>query len=96
MAQVSVSMSFNGRGFTTKTISAFVAQLAADVEREIKKNTPIKTGNARRNWKKTVRQKDFDVTNKVPYIERLEAGASRQAPQGMLKPTLTTIKGKYK
>jgi hypothetical protein len=96
MAQVNVSMSFDGKGFTNRTISAFVAQLADDVEREIKKNTPIKTGNARRNWQKTVSSKTFDVTNKVPYIERLEAGASRQAPRGMIGPTLTTIKGKYK
>ena len=96
MPQVSISMDFNGSGFTNKTISAFVAKIAADVETEIKKNTPIDTGNARRNWRKTVSSKTFDVTNKVPYIERLEAGASRQAPKGMIGPTLKTIKGKYK
>lgn len=96
MPQVSISMSFDNQGFTNRTISALVRQLAADVETEIKKNTPIKTGNARRNWQKTVGSKTFDVTNKVPYIERLEAGASRQAPKGMIGPTLKTIKGKYK
>lgn len=96
MAQVSISMSWDGAGWSQKTLSDFVSQLAADVETEIKKNTPIKTGNARRNWQKTVTSKNFDVTNKVPYIERLEAGASRQAPKGMIGPTLTTIKGKYK
>jgi hypothetical protein len=96
MPQVSISVDFNGSGFTNRTISALVSQLAADVESEIKKNTPVKTGNARRNWVKTVSAKTFDVTNKVPYIERLEAGASRQAPKGMIGPTLTTIKGKYK
>jgi hypothetical protein len=89
-------MSWDGTGFSKKTLSTFVAQLATDVETEIKKNTPIKTGNARRNWQKTVGSKTFDVTNKVPYIERLEAGASRQAPKGMIGPTLITIKGKYK
>lgn len=77
-------------------LSTFVAELAKDVETEARAHTPIKTGNARRNWTKNVTNKSFDVKNQVPYIERLEAGASRQAPKGILGPTLTAIKGKYK
>jgi hypothetical protein len=47
--------------------------------------------------KKEKKQKEEDgyaVVNRVPYIERLEAGASRQAPKGIIGPTLTQIKGR--
>ena len=95
MAQINITMSYSGKNLT-KSLTTFIGQLASDVEKEAMRHTPIKTGNARRNWTKSVRAKDFDVTNKVPYIERLEAGASRQAPKGIIGPTLTAIKGKYK
>lgn len=77
-------------------LQKFVSQVAQDVYSTIKDKTPVKTGNARRNWTKSAGKDNFLVQNKVPYIERLEAGASRQAPKGMIGPTLTTIKGKYK
>lgn len=79
-----------------KTLDQFIATLAKDVELNAKKNTPVRTGNARRNWTNETTKNNFVVKNKVPYIERLEAGASRQAPKGIIGPTLTTIKGKYK
>jgi HK97 gp10 family phage protein len=89
------SITFNTDGLK-RSLSEFVRELADDIQATAKKNTPIKTGNARRNWDKQVTDKRAVINNKVPYIQRLEAGASRQAPQGILKPTLTQIKGKYK
>lgn len=59
-------------------------------------NTPIKTGYTRSQWSQRVRKTDFEVANRVPWIERLEAGASRQAPKGIIGPTLTEVKGKIK
>ena len=79
-----------------KDLSKFVATLAQDTFDAAKKVTPVRSGNARRNWTKETKQDNFVVQNKVPYIERLEAGASRQAPKGIIGPTLTQIKGKYK
>jgi len=79
-----------------RTLREFVKEVADEAFKKAKSNTPIKTGNARRNWTKSVTAKDAVIQNRVPYIERLEAGASRQAPKGILKPTLTEIKGKYK
>lgn len=55
-------------------------------------NTPIKTGNARRNWTKERQENGFEVENRVPYIERLDQGWSRQAPSGIVGPTLTQVK----
>lgn len=89
------SVTFNANDLT-KDLSAFVKKVAEDAFDSAKKNTPVRTGNARRNWTKDIKEKSATIQNRVPYIERLEAGASRQAPQGILKPTLTEIKGKYK
>jgi hypothetical protein len=77
-----------------RALAKTIDELADEVFVDIRANTPIKTGNARRNWTKKVTKDNFIVENKVPYIERLEAGASRQAPKGIIGPTLDQIKGK--
>jgi hypothetical protein len=77
-------------------LQKLVKKVADDVYKEAKAHTPVKSGNARRNWTEKTTKDNFLVQNKVPYIERLEAGASRQAPKGIIGPTLTAIKGKYK
>lgn len=50
---------------------------------EFIKNTPIRTGNARRN---TELQGTKIIAN-YNYSQELEDGRSRQAPDGMIKPT---------
>lgn len=77
-------------------VKDLVRRLATETEIAARQNTPKKTGRARNAWKKTVTDRDFAVTNRVPYIERLEAGASKQAPRGIIGPTLTQVKGKFK
>lgn len=74
-----------------RELNAEVKKVMADAFNIAKDNTPVRTGNAKKNWKKKPKQ----IYNRVPYIERLEAGASRQAPKGIIGPTLTQIKGKY-
>lgn len=95
MANISATISYNTSDLG-RSLSQFVAEVAAEVEKDARANTPIKSGNARRNWTKTLSKDNFVVQNRVPYIERLEAGASRQAPKGIIGPTLTQVKGKYK
>jgi len=58
--------------------------------------TPVRTGFTRDQWTLNYSKRDFEVANRVPWIEKLEAGASRQAPKGIIGPTLTTVKGKLK
>ena len=77
-----------------RTLSETVKQLADEVLVDARANTPIRSGNARRNWRKSVTDTNFEVINRVPYIERLEAGASKQAPKGIIGPTLSQVKGK--
>lgn len=83
-------------GSLRQSLTRAINEVADAVHVEAQAKTPIKTGNARRNWNKSVRQDNFLVDNRVPYIERLEAGASRQAPRGIIGPTLTAVKGKLK
>lgn len=56
--------------------------LSKDALVEMKKLTPIKTGNARR---KTIRQGDTLIAN-YDYAEKLDEGSSKQAPDGITKP----------
>lgn len=77
-----------------KEINVKIQQLADEVQVDARANTPYKTGRARKGWTKSIKKEGFLVDNKVPYIERLEAGASRQAPKGIIGPTLAQIKGK--
>tara|TARA_Y100001937_G_scaffold58483_1_gene80230 strand:- start:5627 stop:5932 length:306 start_codon:yes stop_codon:yes gene_type:complete len=55
--------------------------------------TPVRTGNARRNWTQDTTSTGFDVTNSVPYIVHLDKGSSRQAPRGISKPTARKMAG---
>lgn len=52
------------------------------------KNTPIRSGNARRNTKKQGKTINADY----PYAQRLEEGYSKQAPNGMTEPTYEEVR----
>lgn len=80
-------------GTTNKSI---VDATATVVQESAKKHTPIKSGRARRNWNKSTSSQGFRVENNVPYIGRLEEGYSKQAPNGIIGPTLRDIQRKIK
>ena len=68
-----------------------VNEITDDYLREVKKNTPVKTGKARAGWRKKYNRKGAIINNKVKYISYLDEGTSRQAPDGFSKPTLDKI-----
>ncbi len=51
--------------------------------KEFVKNTPVRSGNARR--KTDLRKTQIEA--RYPYAERLDNGWSKQSPEGMIKPT---------
>lgn len=55
-------------------------------------NTPVRSGNARRNTKL---QKDT-IAASYPYAKRLNEGWSKQSPKGMVEPTLDFIRKRIK
>lgn len=89
-----------------------IQQLSAEVSRDIqswtddlvhnlKTKTPIRSGNARRNWKKTLRPTDIGkkttyelARNDVDYIERLDNGWSSQAPRGIVEAAVKQTRKK--
>lgn len=58
--------------------------LAKEGHRYFRAVTPIRSGNARRN---TLRNKN-EIEANYPYARRLDDGYSRQARDGMTKPTI--------
>lgn len=58
--------------------------LAKEGFKFFKQTTPIKTGNARRNT--FLKQNEIEAN--YPYARRLDEGYSKQAKEGMTKPTI--------
>ena len=54
---------------------------------EFKVKTPVRTGNAKRKTK----LKGNTIHAAYPYATNLDKGSSRQAPEGMSKPTSDLI-----
>jgi hypothetical protein len=76
----------------------FLERVADRVLEEAPKFTPKRSGRAARGWQKEGSALDVAVVNSVPYIGYLEKPyvRSRQAPQGIIGPTLTSVKRKMK
>ena len=78
-----------GNSFSLTTIGKNLKQVPKQVFDHWRSITPIKSGNARRSTRldnnKTIRA-DYD------YAVPLDRGHSRQAPQGMSKPTERFLK----
>lgn len=70
----------------------FVDAVMKDVKEVVADETPVDTGRAQRGW----RRKNKDVLNNVEYITALEDGHSKQAPDGMMRPTIKEINRRYK
>ena len=75
-----------------------VDQLFTELNTNARNITPIRTGRAKRGWRKTSTYRIGDskvlVENKVPYIGLLDQGRSRQAPKGIIVPVLSKILNK--
>lgn len=68
-----------------KDIEKVIDKFTNNLQTNLKKETPKLTGRASRGWNK--KGKDT-VENKVPYINRLDQGWSKQKPKGFVKQTV--------
>jgi len=89
--------------FLNGELRSAVKSLANEVYQEVRKTTPVDTGRARKGWTKKVQGNDFEIANQVPYIGVLDKGrhmtnrgmrGSKQAPKGIIGPSLNSIKGR--
>lgn len=69
---------------TIQKVQKKLEKLPQEVYQEFVKNTPVRSGNARRRTK--MRNKT-EIVADYPYAQRLEEGYSKQAPKGMTEPT---------
>ena len=86
-----------------KELGSAVKRLADDLFNTVERRTPVDTGRARKGWSKKVGQDNFVIENKVPYVPILDKGrhmtprgmrGSKQAPRGIVGPSLAEIKRK--
>lgn len=89
---MSVKLSVNNLTSSLKRIQKKLDQLPAQAHKEFVKNTPVKTGNARKN----TRLRNNTIEADYNYAQVLDKGrhmtnrgmrGSDQAPEGMTKPT---------
>ena len=86
-----------------RNLDRMVQKLGVEVYTEIKSKTPVDTGRARSGWTRKDTTGGFTIENQVPYIGVLDRGrhmtnrgmrGSKQAPKGIVGPSLKAIKGK--
>jgi hypothetical protein len=76
---------------------AFIGRVAQDTLVVARKNTPIDTGLARNGWRLENMFQQKRIVNRTRHINYLERGRSKQAPNGILGPTVREIsKRRYK
>jgi hypothetical protein len=69
----------------------FIDLVAKDIKDVAVRRTPIDKGRARRGWRLEGTGTGKRIVNRVPYIDVLEKGHSKQAPNGILGPTVREI-----
>ncbi|CAB4153401.1 hypothetical protein UFOVP623_22 [uncultured Caudovirales phage] len=81
------------------TISSSLAKIQKKLDalpkeafNEFVKETPIRSGNARRNTKLV----GDEIRANYPYAKRLDEGYSQQSPDGMVKPTEAFLQKRMK
>jgi len=68
-----------------------VSTIAQDTLVVARSKTPIDKGQARRGWRLESTFQQKKIVNRVPHIDALENGHSKQAPNGILGPTVREI-----
>jgi hypothetical protein len=75
-----------------RQIERFLDRLPGEMHDEFVKQTPIRTGNA----KKSTELKRSEIQGNYAYANRLNKGWSSQAPQGMTDPTVEFARTKLR
>lgn len=98
---MSVTLTVNLITNSLKSIQRKLDKLPQEAFKEFVKNTPVKTGNAKRNTKLkgTTIHADYaygEVLDKGRHMTSRGMRGSEQAPQGMSKPTEDFIQARTK
>ena len=85
---MSVTLTVNTMTNSLKRIQKKLNQVPKEAYKEFVQETPIRSGNARRK----TRLQGKTINANYAYAKRLDEGYSKQAPEGMSKPTEDFIK----
>jgi hypothetical protein len=91
MISISVKGTRQVVNFLEKEKERLINQIAQDTLVVARSKTPIDKGQARRGWRLETSFKQRKIVNRVPHIDALENGHSKQAPNGILGPTVREI-----
>ena len=73
-------------------VEQMVRQISQDLFDTVKRFTPVRSGRAKRSWRiRKERKYSYEVSNRVPYIDRLDQGYSKQARGGITRPATTEV-----
>lgn len=73
-------------------VEQMVRQISQDLFDTVKRLTPVRSGRAKRSWRlRKERKYSYEVSNRVPYIGRLDEGYSKQARGGITRPATTEV-----
>ena len=75
-----------------RKVEQFLRDIPRDMHEEFVKQTPIRTGNAKRSTDLS----GNEIRGNYDYANRLNKGWSRQAPQGMTDPTIDFARAKLR
>lgn len=78
---------------TLKSMQKKIDNIPTDAYKFFVKETPIRSGNARRNT--VLNNKKKTINANYPYAQRLDEGYSKQSPQGMTEPTMDFIADEF-
>ena len=91
MLKLSILGTKRTMGVLEREKARIISEIAQDTLDVARNNTPIDEGRARRGWRLENTFEGKRIANRVPYIDLLEAGRSKQAPNGILGPTVREI-----
>ena len=92
---ISISVKFDSKRVITALsydVEQMVRQISQDLFDTVKRFTPVRSGRAKRSWRlRRQRKFGYEVSNRVPYINRLDQGYSKQARGGITRPATTEV-----
>lgn len=90
MIKTSINKKFSKLDIKGKILKG-IDRMEDDLHRDLIAGTPVDTGRAKKGWRRT----DEGSENTVPYIDALDKGHSKQAPNGIIKPALNKLRQRF-
>lgn len=76
---------------TEQLIDDVHVKMGLDLQAGLMLATPVDTGEARNGWHSDTQGRQTVVENRVPYINRLNEGWSKQAPAGFVENVIDDV-----